>query len=157
MEELDAVRMPAQPVSSSISTIPAIYYAGGTGISGIAGPSIGGSHYHAISNSTVTSPGINKVIITTANSKISSVVWIRKPNPGLTIVNSYDSNYDQMHGGTVRATIVFTKDNSIIVDGKIYSHDTPDAFNKDIADDAAYIRYLDLLDFRERYNDRLFD
>lgn len=147
--------------------------AGGQSISGPIGPSgpigrtITGGIYggyitaqtglHTQSNSTRTTPGINHVIITVSGRNcIQSVQWIRKPNSGLVIQSSFDSNFGQMAGGTVRGSLLFLKNGKILVNDKIYSNDTPDAFNNDIAGDDQPFRYLDLLHFREKYDGKLY-
>ena len=118
-----------------------------------------GVHHHGMgmSNSTRTTPGINHVIITTSgNNRIQSVQWIRKPNSGLVITSTFDSNFGAMAGGTVRASILFLNDNKILVNDKIFSNDNPDAFNSDIGGEEQHFRYLDLLHFREKYDGKLY-
>lgn len=118
-----------------------------------------GVHHHGMgmSNSTRTTPGINHVIITTSgNNRIQSVQWIRKPNSGLVITSTYDSNFGTMAGGTVRASMLFLNDNKILVNNKIFSNDNPDAFNSDISGEEQHFRYLDLLHFREKYDGKLY-
>lgn len=148
----------AQEEIKSVS-IPAT--SGLQSISGPIGSSIGapGGYYTTgFSNSTVTTPGINHVIITTNHSsQIKSVQWIRKPNSGLSIVNSMDSDFGNQHGGKVRLTMLFLPNNKILINDTVYSPDSPDAFTKDLSDDDASIRYLDLLNFREQYETRLFE
>lgn len=116
-----------------------------------------GMHSHGMSNMTRTTPGINHIIITTSgNNRIQSVQWIRKPNSGLVITNSFDSTFGTMAGGTVRASMLFLNDNKILVNNKIFSNDNPDAFNSDISGEEQHFRYLDLLHFREKYDGKLY-
>lgn len=118
-----------------------------------------GVHHHGMgmSNSTRTTPGINHVIITTSDyNRIQSVQWIRKPNSGLVITNTFDSTFGSMKGGTVRASMLFLNDNKILVNNKIFSNDNPDAFNSDISGEEQHFRYLDLLHFREKYDGKLY-
>src|SRR6478609_1289415 len=114
-----------------------------------------GIHTHGMSNMTKTTPGINHIIIVLGgvNSNcIQSVQWIRKPNSGLSIVSNLDSTFGNMEGGTARGSFLFLPNMKILVNDKIYSNDTPDAFTQDIGGDDQPFRYLDLLAFREKYD-----
>lgn len=118
-----------------------------------------GIHTHGMSNMTKTTPGINHIIIVLGgvNSNcIQSVQWIRKPNSGLVITNNFDSTFGTMEGGTARGSFLFLPHMKILVNDKIYSNDTPDAFTQDIGGDDQPFRYLDLLAFREKYDGPIY-
>lgn len=116
-----------------------------------------GPHSHGISNSTRTNPGINHIIIVIdGRYQITSIQWIRKPNTGLSLTSTYDPQFGSMHGGTVRASMLFLQNNKILINDKVYSSDDPSAFTNDISGENQHMRYLDILHFREKYNDRLF-
>lgn len=111
------------------------------------------------SNSTTTMPGVNHVIITlggTGDACIKSVQWIHKPNGGLVMISTADSTFDTMGGGRVRGSFLFLSDMKILVNDKIYSHETPEAFTNDLEDVNTPYRYLDLLYFREKYDEQLY-
>ena len=117
------------------------------------------THVQGMSNSTRTTPGVNTVIIVLGGVNcncIKSVQWIRKPNTGLTITSTIEPTFGQMEGGIVRGSFLFMPNMKILVDDKIYSNDTPEAFTQDISSDNLAFRYLDLLAFREKYDEQLY-
>lgn len=112
-----------------------------------------------ISNSTRTQRGSNHVNIVLGgvnNNCIKSIQWIRKPNSNLVITNTSDSTFETMAGGIVRASMLFLPNMKILVNDKIYSHETSEAFTQDISSDNPPFRYLDLLAFREKYDGQLY-
>lgn len=111
-----------------------------------------------VSSNSFGYPGINSVIIHVEgySNTITSITWVRKANSDLVLVSSTDNTFGKMHGGTVRASMLFLPNNKILVNDKVYSNETPDAFNTDISGDVEHMRYLDLLAMRERYSVSLF-
>ena len=154
--------------TQQITTLPAI-----TSPHSINGVSTGGAminhngnisinaplYNQGVSSNSNSTPGINSVIIHVEgyNNTITSITWVRKTNSDLVFVSNTENTFGKMHGGTVRASMLFLPNNKILVNDKVYSHETPDAFNTDISGDVEHMRYLDLLEMRERYRGKLFN
>lgn len=91
------------------------------------------------------------------DSNVRSIKWLKKIDRGMSI--SITPDYDtwkQEDGYTVHSTMLFLDNSAIMVDGVIYSPDSPDAFTTDLASDNPKIRYLDLLELRGVYTNGLF-
>lgn len=109
-----------------------------------------------------TSPkSIDQVIITCdSHYKILHIKWVRRLTGNLYSISSSDSNtFEYMDGGLVRNTFLFLPHNKLMIDGIIYSNESPDAFNNDISTDGTEpkVRFLDMLQFREVFADGLFE
>lgn len=103
-----------------------------------------------------SSNDINGIIITTnRDDEVRSVQWIRKTNSGL-VYATVGANFGYQDGGVVQASMLFLPEDRILVNGKVYSNETPDAFTQDISIADTGFRYLDLVLFREKFDEPLY-
>lgn len=111
------------------------------------------AHPNAMSQS---SNDINCIIITTnRDHAVRSVQWIRKTNSGL-VYATVGANFGYQDGGVVLASMLFLPEDRILVNDKVYSNETPDAFTHDISIADTGFRYLDLVLFREKFDEPLY-
>lgn len=111
-----------------------------------------------ISSNTITLPPIITIkLVIDGCWRIQSIQWIKKTGRGLAIINTYSSEYDSWKladgGGEIVNSILFIE-KGIVLDGKVYTDDNPEAFMNDISTDE--VRCLDLLHMREKYKEPLF-
>ncbi|AZU98312.1 hypothetical protein SEPL_059 [Salmonella phage SE_PL] len=121
----------------------------------------GSSGYNIVSmsssNAVTLPPLITIKLVIDCQWKIQSIQWIQKTGRGLAIIGTYSGEYDSWKmsdsGGEIVNSILFIE-KGIVLDGKVYTDDNPEAFMNDISTDE--VRCLDLLHMREKYKEPLF-